>query len=171
MVSQHTIGHVYSISILGPDLPQVRPGTCALCRGEGSGQRVQLLTVAPWQNYREGPQKPSPPQCPQPQRRIFLLERGDSLNLGEAKSSGLCMVPQATFQWPKALQTRGKKIQFIPSLRAQERGRKSTGKSSVLHICSRTPTWHKLPSQETFQILSHRRWSQFSSFRMVLSIP
>lgn len=77
MVSQHTVGHVYSISILGPDLPQVRPGTCALCRGEGSGQRVQLLNVAPWQNYREGPQKPSPPYHPQPQRRIFLLERGE----------------------------------------------------------------------------------------------
>lgn len=123
MVSQHTVGHVDSIGILGPDLPQVWPGTCALCRGEGSRQRVQLLTVAPWHNYREGPQKPSPPQHPQPQLRIFLLERGDSVNQGEAWSCGLCMVPRPTFQCPRALQTRGKKTQFIPSLRAQERGR------------------------------------------------
>lgn len=45
------------------------------------------------------------------------------MNPGEAQSCGLCMVPRPTFQWPKALQNRGKKIQFIPSLRVQERGR------------------------------------------------
>lgn len=34
MVGQHTVGHVYSISIFSTNLPHVGPGTCALCREE-----------------------------------------------------------------------------------------------------------------------------------------
>lgn len=34
MVSQHAVGHVYTIGILSTNLPHIRPGTRALCREE-----------------------------------------------------------------------------------------------------------------------------------------
>lgn len=34
MVSQHAVGHVYTVGILSTNLSHVRPGTRALCREE-----------------------------------------------------------------------------------------------------------------------------------------
>lgn len=34
VVSQHTVGHIYTVGILSTNLPHVGPGTRALCREE-----------------------------------------------------------------------------------------------------------------------------------------
>ena len=72
MVSQHTVGHVYTVGVLSTNLPHVRPGTRALCREEKAVAKWDdygQWGPATWQSNKEGPQKRTPSHCPRSQRR------------------------------------------------------------------------------------------------------
>lgn len=72
VVSQHPVGHVYTISILSTNLPHVRPGTRALGREEkavGKGDDYGQWGPVAWQNNGDVPQKSTPFHCPHPQRK------------------------------------------------------------------------------------------------------
>jgi len=83
------------------------------------------------------------------------------------------MVPRPAFPDPKDLQSprEEKPLHLNIKSPARKREGQSAGKSSVLHIGSRTAAWYNLPSQETSKILSPGRQSQLPSFRVFLSVP